>query len=34
VWVEGWIPMDDSPYLLPHLPLGVGKGVLDCLSIS
>jgi hypothetical protein len=22
MWVEGWIPTDDSPYLLPHLPPG------------
>jgi hypothetical protein len=28
MWVEGWIPMDDSPYLLPHLLPGSGeKGV-------
>jgi hypothetical protein len=19
MWVEGWVPMDDSPELLPHL---------------
>jgi hypothetical protein len=25
VWVEGWIPMDESPYLLPHLPPGNGE---------
>jgi hypothetical protein len=22
MWVEGWMPLDDSPYLLPHLPPG------------
>jgi hypothetical protein len=22
MWMEGWIPMDDSPYLLPHPPPG------------
>jgi hypothetical protein len=26
VWVEGWMPLNDSPYLLPHLPPGTGKG--------
>jgi hypothetical protein len=32
VWVEGWIPMDDSPYLLPHLPpWECGKG---CWNVS
>jgi hypothetical protein len=25
VWVEGWIPTDDSPYLLQHLPPGSGE---------
>jgi hypothetical protein len=25
MWVEGWMPLDDSPYLLPHLPPGSGK---------
>jgi hypothetical protein len=25
VWVEGWMPVDDSPYLLPHLPPGSGE---------
>jgi hypothetical protein len=28
MWVGGWIPTDDSPYLLSHLPPGSGeKGV-------
>jgi hypothetical protein len=26
MWVEGWMPLDDSPYLLPHLPPGSGEG--------
>jgi hypothetical protein len=26
VWVEGWMPSDDSPFLLPHLPPGSGEG--------
>jgi hypothetical protein len=26
VWVEGWMPLDDFPYLLPHLPSGSGEG--------
>jgi hypothetical protein len=24
--VEGWMPSDDSPFLLPHLPPGSGEG--------
>jgi hypothetical protein len=26
VLVEGWMPSDDSPFLLPHLPPGSGEG--------
>jgi hypothetical protein len=26
MWVEGWMPSDDSPLLLPHLPPGSGEG--------
>jgi len=26
VWVEGWIPSDDFPFLLLHLPPGSGEG--------
>jgi hypothetical protein len=26
VWVEGCMPLNDSPYLLPHLPPGSGEG--------
>jgi ribonuclease HI len=26
VWVEGWMPSEDSPFLLPHLPPGSGDG--------
>jgi hypothetical protein len=26
VWVVGWMSLDDSPYLLPHLPPGSGEG--------
>jgi hypothetical protein len=25
MWLEAWIPMDDSPYLLPHLPPESGE---------
>jgi hypothetical protein len=25
MWVEGWMPLDDFPYLLPHLPPGSGE---------
>jgi hypothetical protein len=25
MWVEGWIPTNDSPSLLPHLPSGSGE---------
>jgi hypothetical protein len=25
MWVGGWIPTDNSPYLLPHLPPGTGE---------
>jgi hypothetical protein len=25
MWVGGWIPTDDSPYLLPHMPPGSGE---------
>jgi hypothetical protein len=26
MWVEGWIPSDDFPFLLPHLPPGSREG--------
>ena len=26
MWVEGWIPSDDFPFLLLHLPPGSGEG--------
>jgi hypothetical protein len=26
VWVEGWMALNDSSYLLPHLPPGSGEG--------
>jgi hypothetical protein len=35
VWVGGWIPTDDSPYLFPHLPSGSGeRGVGLSLCVS
>jgi hypothetical protein len=26
MWVEGWMPLNDSLYLLPHLPPGSREG--------